>query len=245
MLTAVMLATVLFGQNVKQSAHAVPARVIHWSGEDWTVKRSESRVGPGPNIFSDSTENVFIDELGRLHLKITQRNGKWQCAEVVSKLSFGYGTYRFDVASGPAIDPRAVWGLFTWNNSDAAYAHREIDIEISRWMDPYNKNTQFVVQPYQHAGNMHRFDTPTELNQSTHIFTWMPDSIRFQSAKSNVDPLKIGEPIQAWSYTGKDLPKPGGETNVRINLWLFGGNAPIEGKEVEVIAKRFVFSGER
>jgi len=188
---------------------------------------------------------VFVDELGRLHLKITHRDGKWQCGEVVSEKSFGYGTYRFDVASAHKIDPRAVWGLFTWNNSDPAYAHREIDVELSRWMNSANQNSQFVVQPYQHAGNMHRFDTPTELNQSTHIFTWMPDSIRFQSAKSAADPLRIGEIFETWTYTGKDLPKPGGETNVRINLWLFGGNAPIEGKEVEVIAKRFVFSGER
>ena len=35
-------------------------RSIHWSGFDWWVKTGNSPLGPGPNYFSDSTNNVFI-----------------------------------------------------------------------------------------------------------------------------------------------------------------------------------------
>jgi hypothetical protein len=44
-----------------------------------------------------------------------------------------------------------------------------------------------------------------------------------------------------WSYTGSDVPRPGGE-NVRLNLWLSGGAPPIGGQEVEVVLQSFAFT---
>ena len=124
-------------------------RWLSFSGYDWWVKTSAGQVGPGPNYFSDSTNNVWLDGQGQLHLRITNRSNQWQCAELVSARTFGYGSYRFQLAS-PAdnLNPNAVLGLFTWSD-DPAYADREIDIECSRWgnaADP--NNAQFVVQPY-------------------------------------------------------------------------------------------------
>ena len=58
-------------------------RTFAWNGETWMVKRSTGRVGPGPNYFSDSTNNVWVDGSNRLHLKITKSGNKWQCAEVI------------------------------------------------------------------------------------------------------------------------------------------------------------------
>src|SRR6266404_8443538 len=66
-------------------------RGFHWSGFDWRVKASTSPVGPGPNYFSDSTNNVSIDAQGRLHLRITHVAGLWQCAEIVLQRTLGYG----------------------------------------------------------------------------------------------------------------------------------------------------------
>src|ERR1051325_11835524 len=106
---------------------------IVWSGHTWQVKSSQSKVGPGPNFFSASAENVSVDAEGRLHLRITYRNGRWHCAEIISTESFGYGTYSFAIASPvDALDPSVVLGLFTWSDK-AAYNHREIDIEFGRW----------------------------------------------------------------------------------------------------------------
>jgi hypothetical protein len=46
--------------------------------------------------------------------------------------------------------------------------------------------------------------------------------------------------IASWSKSGGSIPSPGDE-RVRMNLWLFGGNPPINNQEVEVIISRFVF----
>ena len=46
-----------------------PPREIQFSGHTWLVKDSGgAKWGPGPNVFSPSTDNVWVDALGRLHL---------------------------------------------------------------------------------------------------------------------------------------------------------------------------------
>src|SRR5205823_12143915 len=100
----------------------------------WIVKKStRDRVGPGPNYFSDSEENVRVDEAGQLHLLVTRRNDRWYAAEVVSRGSLGYGKYIFSLTGpGERLNENMVLGLFTWSNAPD-FDHREIDIEFSRW----------------------------------------------------------------------------------------------------------------
>jgi len=119
-------------------------RTLSFSGYEWTVKTSENPVGPGPNLFLNSTENIWIDNQKQLHLKVTTKNGQWYCAEVISKENFGYGNYIFYLSSRiDQMNENAVLGLFTWSD-DPDYHHREIDIEFSRWSNPNNLNSQYV-----------------------------------------------------------------------------------------------------
>src|SRR5438270_6126883 len=74
-------------------------QTVSFSGHLWKIKVSSSKVGPGPNFFSDSPQNVWVDTLGRLHLKITNVNRRWYCAEVVCLDSPGFGTYTWQLAS--------------------------------------------------------------------------------------------------------------------------------------------------
>lgn len=90
------------------------SRTLTFAGHNWCVKAAKSQVGPGPNYFSDSTNNVWLDNMGRLHLKIYRSGSRWYCAEVVSEESFGYGTYRFYIDSPvDKLDPNIIFGLFT------------------------------------------------------------------------------------------------------------------------------------
>ena len=208
-------------------------KTLQFSGYDWLVKTSDQRVGPGPNYFSDSADNVSIDAQGQLHLRITEREGRWFCAEVISSSSFGYGTYRFYLnTKAESVDPQAVLGMFTWND-DPAYEHREIDIEISRWGSANNQNAQFVVQPYTRPQNIIRFQMPPALSPSVHSFSWKPDNVHFQSTANQVV-------IQQHTFA-KDIPRAGGE-NARINLWLFASRPPTNGKPIEVVISRFEFT---
>ena len=206
---------------------------LSFSGYDWWLKASNTPVGPGPNYFTDDTANVWVDKLGYLHLKITNKNGSWVCPEIVSQKSFGMGKYTFSFISNVGnLDRNTVLGLFTWDN-DSAQTHREIDIEFSQWGVLGNQNSQYVIQPWDVSANMHRWQFPLNASPSVHSFLWMADSIRFESNWSGV--LN-----HQWTYRGSYNPGHGNE-NVRLNLWLMNGNAPIDISLLEVIVQKFEF----
>ena len=141
-------------------------RKITWSGIDWFVKTSlrsadsYDRVGPGRNYFYDSSDNVWVDTSGKLHLKIVNINNKWTCSEISSAIRMGYGTYRFYVDSRlDNLDKYATFGLFTWSDFASVAGNREIDLEFTTWGDNsiLPNNAQYVVQPYEVSGNMFRY----------------------------------------------------------------------------------------
>lgn len=44
--------------------------------------------------------------------------------------------------------------------------------------------------------------------------------------------------VATYVYRGSDVPKPGDE-RVRRNLWLFGGEGPSNGQQVEIVVESF------
>ena len=219
------------------------SKEINFSGYNWKVKASESsKVGPGVNYFSDSEENVWVDNDG-LHLKITNRDGKWYCAEVFTERTLGYGKYIFYVVARiDTLNENVVLGLFTYDYDYSPY-YREIDIEFARWGDPSGQNSQYVIQPWDVSGNRYQFNTSLNGTWTTHLFDWNPDSIFFQSLHDHIDMPTTINPnyvINSWTYSGNYIPESGNE-KVRINLWLFNGVAPSDGKEIEVVIKEFHF----
>ena len=214
------------------------SRTIHFSGFDWQVKASNNPVGPGPNFFSASDENVRVDNVGRLHLRITRRAGQWQCAEVILARQTGFGTYRFYLDSAPeniAQATNAVLGMFTWNDGDAEHHHDEIDCELSRWGVSGNQLGQWVVQPPSQR-NLVRFDVPLHSAATTYAFTWMPDRVVCLGWRGRA--TKASQILSQHTFTA-NIPPAAAGVNARINLWLFNGQAPANGRELEVIIRRF------
>ena len=205
-------------------------RTLSFSGYTWEVKSSSGKVGPGPNYFSAATDNVWVDAGGRLHLRMTRKNGHWQCAEVATVQSLGYGTFTLD-SRVDALDKNVVLGLFTWSD-DPAYANRELDIEFARWGnagDPTNAG--WTVQPYDQPGHGQRF-TESSAQTSSQAFTWTPSSVAFTSSSASPG---------SWTYSAAGVPQAGGE-HARMNLWLFQGRAPSGHSSVEVVVKSFRFT---
>lgn len=203
---------------------------VDFAGYTWNVKDSPGLVGPGPNVFSK--RNVRVDRKGNLHMRIRNRQGVWTSAEVILDQALGYGTYRFTIASPvDQLDPNAVLGLFTWDD-DPAQANREIDIEFSRWGDPNRTtNANYVVQPYDRIGNTHNWTMP-DATTSVHEMTWAPGEVSFTSS--------AGTTLEQWTYAGADVPDPGA-AHARINLWLFRGSAPVDGKNIDIVISDFEF----
>ena len=215
---------------------------VHFSGYDWYFKNSSTPVGPGPNFFTDNPENVWLDNNQNLHLKITKRGINWYCPEVILINSLGYGKYLFQLSGNIGrLNKNVVFGIFMWDNDACGVNHREIDIEFSRWSNNLDiMNVQYVIQPYNLDGNLHRWQIFSEIDSSTHFFHWQKNEVSFLSASGH----QISEPfesiIHSWNYWRDGIPVPGNET-VRLNLWLNNGIPPSDNQEVEVIINNFEF----
>lgn len=202
-------------------------RSISFAGHQWSVRNWPDLLGPGPNYFSADIRNVWVDDGGRLHLKITKRGNRWYCGEVILLQHYGYGKYIFEVDEVKDLDPAVVVGLFVWDDTSPRYNHREIDFEYGRWLNPESMNFQTIVQP-DTPGRKHRYSVA--LGRATHSFQWKSDQIVFQSeSDSGTD---------GWIFAGSGIPPPGNET-VRLNIWLFGGQVPSDGHEPELVLKSF------
>jgi hypothetical protein len=223
----------------------------------WLVKVSSAKVGPGPNVFSDSENDVWVDGDNRLHLTITKYGSQWRCTEVIGippsdKPQLGYGTYRWTIVPGsPAtstslavsdissLDPSVVLGLFTWNDAPE-YNHREIDIEFAKWSDLSKpRNAQYTVQPWDGAGHRHEFlhAAPVPPAPTTHEFKWADTAVEFRSWLASV----ARPTTPTWAYSGTGIPVPGGE-NPRMNLWLFRGKPPASNQRVHIVLSDFTFT---
>ena len=242
-LSAALAASCVLGSLSAVLAQAAPtnAHVIHFSGYDWEV-RPDADGGPGPNHWGAG--NVRVDNLGRLHLKLTHRNGAWRCAEVTSLHSLGFGRYQFQVTGAlDRLDRNVVFGLFDYPPPGGGPdGTNEIDIEYSRWGDPAALPASATIYP-AHPGPAsvsHPFPMPPGLTDTTQRFLWRSDSVSIQCLRGHRDDDQ--QEYARWAFRPADHQRlPQKPLPVHINLWLMRGKVPVDGKEVEVIIGRFLF----
>lgn len=203
-------------------------RVIHFAGLDWYVRSGQGN--PDNNLWQDSSQSVWVDDLNRLHLKLRQINGKWYAAEVRSVQPTHYGIHRFYVANRiDLLDKNVVGGIFIYKGHN-----QEMDIEFSKWRQAHAPNAQFVVQPEQ-AGNVYRFHLKLQGDYTTHLINWQAGHIDFNSFYGhNILPPDSDYEIAKWFYGQKKLPDDG-HYYIHINLWLSKNQAPDNQQEAELI----------
>jgi len=206
------------------------SRTLHFSGYEWEIRGVPSNRGGATNTYDPS--NAWTDTNGWLHLRIARGLGEWTCAEITLTRSLGYGSYLFDVRDVSQLDPAAVLGMFTWDESSVDPNHREIDTEISRWGDPEGKNAQYVVQPYYVPANVVRFSAPA--GRLTHSFRWETGRVTFKTTRQ---PGSTGGEVAEHTFTS-GVPLPGGEA-VHLNLYVFANKKSPLQHEVEVVIEKF------
>jgi hypothetical protein len=219
-------------------------RTLRFGGLEWGVKTSHgSRCGPGPNVFADDPRNAWIDEGGRVHLKISHRDGALQCAEIAALQPLGHGTYTFHLETSPVFDQNAVLGLFLYADD-----HNEIDIELSSFggaVLPYN--AQFIVQPLDVnvPGFVSRFWLEPAWVRTRHSITWEASCVAFRSARLISRDAGVPESLIAEGITTIQVPAAM-HMRPRINLWLYAGgeaegSPPADAQEVDVVVSDFTF----
>jgi hypothetical protein len=223
---------------------SVPGGTIQFCGYDWAVR--SGRGGPGPNQWEES--NVWVDDSGALHLKISERDKKWTCAEVTMQKRLGFGQYEFQIKGAiDRLDDNVVLGLFNYPPRDVGPgATHEIDIECARWGEAKNPMGNYTVWPVEKGLKQQSKSFPFTLDngESTHRFTWSKSQILFQSLRGAR--TEDGEEFSRWIFRPDEVsrnisqqPMP-----VHLNFWLFKGREPKNSQQVEVVIERFRFTPE-
>jgi hypothetical protein len=210
------------------------AKLIHFSGYDWTVRNRGSDRGGETNEYS--SDNAWVDPQGRMHLRMFRQNGKWSCAEVSLTQSLGFGTYRFVVQDTSHLDPNAVAGFFTWDKLWSGGPRNEFDLELSRWGKPNNKNAQYAVQPFYFPENNFRFDVPPGV--LTHTIQWQPDRLEFRTFRGVVDG-RSATPVAQHVFTS-GIPTPAAET-IHMNLYEYHPSVSPARAPAEIVIESFTY----
>lgn len=212
----------------------VVSKTIHFSGYDWLVRAAGADRGGEPNYFDP--ENAWVDKNGFLHLRMGERNGQWMIAEVSLTRSLGYGTYKFVVQDSARLNPSAVLGLYTRDDIRSGDFRDEMDIELSQWADPKNKNAQYVVQPFYIPENLFRFVAPPGV--VTHSFRWEPGKASFRSVEgASLD--STARPISQHVFTS-GIPTPANET-IHIDLYEYHHLTHPSHQASEVVIEKFEY----
>jgi hypothetical protein len=204
---------------------------ITWSGRSWTVMSSISQ-GPENDPLTNSSDAVYVDSHGRLHLNIIQLRDSWKSVELRTAAPISYGRYRLiiDTATGK-FSNRTVFGMFAFRPHSKKYTN-EIDVENSRFPAylPAPDNAQFAVQPYKEAHHEHHYYVKRSYRPLLEQFTWYPPSngkgtVAFQT---RVGATPHSHLLTQWKYYGPDDPTSA-HMYLYLTLWLNHGLPPTNG----------------
>jgi hypothetical protein len=213
---------------------ATDLKVIHFSGYDWTVRSGANDRGGEVNAYDPA--NAWTDQKGYLHLRMGESNGGWSSAEVSLTHSLGYGTYRFTVQDSAHLTTSGVLGMFTVDERLGEDTRIELDIELSQWGKPENKNAQYVVQPYYIPENIARFSVPSGV--FTHILRWEPGVAWFKTVPASV--TGSGVKVLGEHKFTSGIPTAAAET-VHIVLYDFYHSKSNSQRPTEVVIEKFEY----
>jgi hypothetical protein len=200
-------------------------RPIVFDGRTWVARDSPYPTGAGPNRWSSSTESVFTDGEGRLHLRLAPAAEGWSSAEVSTPLPDAYCRIVIELETDPAaIDEALVAAAFVYRNDGS-----EIDVELGRWGIPAAPDAQFVVAPATAPERIRRFDLPGGAAPVAFVIDWLPDRVAFEALPARGDAVR-------WAFTRAGRPWPGGH---RLHLALWSREpAPRGDGTAEVVFRR-------
>ena len=216
--------SILAVATVRGSAPRVSPFLVHFSGYQWEVRQSAAEFG------GYEPKNAWTDKKGYLHLRITGRPGQWANAEVKLARSLGYGSYRFVVEDVAHLEPSAIFAISSIDDP----GRREMDLQVSRWGQLEDSNSQYIVQPWDVPANSVRFSSPP--GTLTNWITWEPARARFRTLRES----KPGMPAIADHVFTSGVPAAGGE-RFTIALYVYDHSPHPMQNEAEIVLESFEF----
>ena len=212
-----------------------PVATLQFSGYQWSVRAVPSgRNGPTHDY---DPANANVDTKGALHLRLTNRQGKWICSEVTEARELGgYGTYLVTVKDVAHFEPATIFSAFTWDELPDDPNHREMDVEVSRWGEPVRENGRFILQPFYVPANVSRFIAPP--GELTFVLRREPRRALFQAFRGG-SPKAGSHPIAEHVFTA-GVPTRGHES-LRMNFCSIDNHPVHQQRPSEIVIENLQF----
>lgn len=226
-------------------------------------------MGPGPNNFSNSTNMIWVDDSGQLHMSIDTIAGSpttWYCTEVEGPTTLGPGTYLWHTKGRvDLLDPSIVAAPFLYweNGGDLTEPnYYELDEEFSRWRisgdtvgDTTGRDLDFAVETNANTGGGFVVTYPVvqspnpsgDTTELTEVITWGYHTALFQIyyGYQTWGNLTVNNPdtVAIWVYPNNDVYVPSTTAPMQVDIVFFldKGDAPTNGSPASWIVEDFTF----
>jgi hypothetical protein len=202
-----------------------PPTLLQFSGYQWEIRESAGETAGTMNFYEAA--NAWTDPGGFLHLRIAGQAGHWTSAEVKLSRSLGYGSYRFVVRDISQLDAAAVLVCGPLGR---------MDVEISQWGEPEDKNAQYVIQPYVVPANTVRFIAPA--GTLTFWMDWQPGRVAFRTVRGASSDARR-DVVAEHAFTS-GVPSSGTE-RIQMRLYVFDNRRSPLQHGSEVVIEKFEF----
>jgi len=210
-----------------------PTKPLEFGGFEWKVRTIAGDRGGTNNLYSG--DNAWVDASGAMHLRITNKDNRWECAEAELTRSLGYGTYTIVVRDTSQLEPAAILSMHTFDDWGGQEHYRELDMEIGRWGDAkYHSNAQYGVQPFFVSGNVAPFQEPA--GTLTHTLHWESGRASFATYRGS---STKGAVVSQHTFTA-GVPAPGQEFFQFILYVVASDKYPLQ-KGAEVVVEKFEY----
>lgn len=213
----------------------VASKTVNFSGYEWFTREATVNRQGTRTVFDPA--NAWTDENGFLHLRISNRSGKWTSGKINLTRSLGYGTYIFTVRDISRLEPAGYLSLSTWDPLEAGQNHREMILEVSPpAQSSADTNLRYIIQPYYLAMNVAQFNVPT--GTLTHLIRWEPGRAEFKTFRGS-QTGSVEKPVAEHDFT-LGIPTSEGEA---VNIALYIGDYSEQSlkQETEVIIEKFEY----
>lgn len=232
---------------------------LFFSGLNWNIIQ-ENEISEANNFVFSKLKNVFTDDKGKLHLKISNIDGSWYGAEIQTDTLLGFGTYTFYIdAPVDKIDIYSELDLAIKNIDPAdRNGMTETGVRFNYGGDKDNNNCMeyYLYSTNRKFAGVSSADGAFKLNNSQSIFkiTIARNEYKYESfeidANGKMMPIysfKLDKSSKLDKNSDIDelvYAKSSSELKPILRFYLDNAASPFSKMEQEIIISKFEFIKE-
>jgi len=228
--------------------------LIEFSNIKWRINATKN-IADSRSFCLTNENNIYVDEHGRLNLFITQIDGLWYGAEIISDTVFGFGEYYFYTDSFlDSLDINSSLSFIALNVSDGFIEGiTQLGTRFSYWGEKNNPNAleYFVYATDNKVAETAMLDNNWIQHDSlsSHLISIRENSFGFATYHTHdiIESNLFGDIFVSREHKSSmsnhfNYSRTSAQNRVLINFCLSEANEPNDAKNLHIVISRFEFT---